>query len=163
MEFRKFEFLKMDKEKEAEQKITNLADRLHDEWRVSRFRKETGDCEPRTKITKDKLWSEAHGGATEVDIANTRYEDLPSDWQAENKASAEVAVAEVEKAIATGVSLDDSFLELASSVLHNKWLERNASWASEEQKKPYMDLSEREKEKDRVIIRKAIEICAREK
>ena len=79
----------------------------------------------------------------------------------ENKTSAEFAVAEVEKAIEADTSLDESFIEAASSVLHDKWLERNGSWAPPEQNKPYPELSEEEKEKDRVIIRKAVEVCGK--
>lgn len=45
--------------------------------------------------------------------------------------------------------------ELAS-LLHDAWLERNGSWAPAEQNKPYSELSE--EEKDRVIIRKGVEI-----
>ncbi|MBU3964994.1 hypothetical protein KKG29_02385 [Patescibacteria group bacterium] len=97
----------------------------------------------------------------EVDIANTPYEGLPSEWQGENKISAEVAVTEVEKAIESGVPLDESFIEAASSTIHDKWLERNGSWSPPEQNKPYAELSEEEKEKDRVIIRKAVEICSK--
>ena len=40
----------------------------------------------------------------------------------------------------------------------DKWLERNGEWASEEQKKPFVELSKEEKEKDRAQVRKAIEI-----
>ena len=69
-----------------------------------------------------------------------------------------MAIAEVEKAIKNNLALDDSFLELASSVLHDKWLERNGSWAPPEQNKPYSELSEEEKEKDRVIIRQAMKL-----
>ena len=67
-------------------------------------------------------------------------------------------MAEVEKAIASGEVLDKGFLESASLALHDKWLERNGSWAPAEQKRPYLSteqetgLSEEEKEKDRVII-----------
>lgn len=162
MEFEKIKSIQeAGKENNMEQKINNLASLLHDEWRAPRFRKENGNYEPRIKGAKDKEWSEDHNNATEVDIANTRYEDLPSDWQAGNKASAIVAVEEVEKAMMAGIPLDDLFLESASSVLHDKWLERNANWASGEQKKPYAELSGEEKEKDRVIIRKAIEICSK--
>ena len=134
-----------------------MTSQLHDEWRQSRWREEGGDYEPRVKQTKDQEWSKKNNGATEVDIANTSYEDLPSDWQAENKASASVAITEVEAAIRDGRELDDAFIEEASSTLHDKWLERNGSWAPPEQNKPYADLTEEEKEKDRVIIRKAIE------
>ncbi len=97
----------------------------------------------------------------EVDIANTPYEGLPSEWQVENKLSAKVAVNEVEKTIEAGTPLDESFVEAASSTFHDKWLERNGSWAPPEQNKPYSELSEEEKEKDRVIIRKAVEVWSK--
>ena len=129
---------------------------LHEEWRAPR-KKEDGTFEPRMKKTKDQVWSQAHGGVEDVDIANTPYDQLPEDWKGENKISAEIAVKEIFKASAEGRDLDKKFVEEASSVLHDKWLERNGGWASEEQKKPYAELSEEEKEKDRVIIRKAIE------
>ncbi|TSC93127.1 MAG: hypothetical protein CEN89_242 [Candidatus Berkelbacteria bacterium Licking1014_7] len=57
-----------------------------------------------------------------------------------------------------GKPLDESFVEEASSKLHDAWLERNGEWAPEEQKKPYEELPEDEKEKDRAQVRKAIEI-----
>ena len=151
----------MGEQNEAEQKVANLGSQLHDEWRAPRYREDSKDYEPRVKKTKDQLWQIAHEGKTEVDIANTSYEELPEDWKGENKASAEVTVTEIEKAVQAGVELDDAFVENASSVLHDKWLERNSSWASEEQKKPYAELSEEEKEKDRVIIRKGIEMYAK--
>jgi len=145
---------------ETEQRIINLGSELHDIWRKSRWQEETKDYEPRIKKTADQAWSQAHGGAVEVDIANTLYAELPNDWQAENKASAEVAVTEVEKALKSAIALDESFVESASSVLHDKWMERNRSWAPSEQNKPYSELTEEEKEKDRVIIRQAIKVCS---
>ena len=151
----------MGEKKETEQRVTILASELHDEWRKPRWREESKDYEPRIKKTKDQAWSQAHNGEVEVDIANTPYEKLPSDWQIENKASAEAAIIEVEKAIKGGVALDESFVESASSTLHDKWLERNGNWAPPEQNKPYSELTEEEKEKDRVIIRQAIEVCSK--
>jgi len=144
--------------KETEERIKSLGSQLHEEWRKPRYREDSKDYEPRIKKTKDEAWSQAHGGAVEVDIANTPYEGLPSEWQGENKISAEVAITEVEKAIKVGTPLNESFIEAASSTLHDKWLERNGSWAPVEQNKPYAELSEEEKEKDRVIIRKAVEV-----
>lgn len=85
---------------------------------------------------------------------------MPSDWQAENRASAEVAITGVEVALRAGRQIDDAFIEEASSALHDKWLERNGRYAPPEQNKPYSELTKEEKEKDRVIIRKAIEACA---
>ncbi|TAN58365.1 hypothetical protein EPN15_01385 [Patescibacteria group bacterium] len=138
------------------QKSANIASQFHDEWRQSRWRKKT-EIMNRVKRTNDHEWSKKNNGDTEVDIANTSYEDLPSDWQAENKASAEVAITEVEAAIRDGRELDNAFIKEVSSTLHDKWLERNGRWAPPEQNKPYAELTDEEKEKDRVIIRKAIE------
>lgn len=137
-----------------QQLIAEVGSTLHDEWRAPR-KKEDGSFEPRVKKTKDEAWAQSHG-TQEVDIANTSYKDLPEDWKGENKISAEVAVAEIYKV--GGKNLDDAFVDSASAVIHEKWLERNGSWAPAEQNKPYAELSEEEKEKDRVIVRKAIQI-----
>lgn len=142
--------------KKQEALIAKLGSLLHDEWRAPR-KKEDGTFEPRLKKTKDQVWAEKHG-VSEVDIANTDYIDLPDDWKGENKISAEIAIGEVYKTIKNGQELDDEFVESASSIIHEKWLGRNASWAPAEQNKPYAELSDEEKEKDRVIVRKAIEI-----
>ena len=76
--------------KEMKKNTEELASQLHDAWREPR-KQEDESFEPRIKKTKDKEWIKLHG-KDEVDIANTNYENLPSDWQAENKASAEVAM-----------------------------------------------------------------------
>jgi len=136
--------------------VTQLGSLLHEEWRASR-KQQDGTFEPRARKTKDQAWSEKHG-ADEIDIANTDYANLPEDWKGENKISAEVSMEEIYKAIENGQELNEDFVEQASEVIHAKWLERNGSWAPAEQNKPYAELSEEEKEKDRVIIRKAVEI-----
>ena len=41
----------------------------------------------------------------------------------------------------------------AASEIHDKWLERNGSWARDDQKVPFAQLSEEEKNKDRDQIR----------
>ena len=157
---------------EIEVKIENLASQLHDEWRQPRYREETKDFEPRVKGTKDELWSLAHDGKKEVDIANTDYRDLPSDWQAENKVSAQVALEALDL---PGVRMPgqeehrydpDAMgfdIERASAYVHEKWLERNGAWAPAEQNKPYEKLSEEEKQKDRIIVEKAIELWKKER
>ncbi|PIR05512.1 hypothetical protein COV56_02355 [Candidatus Kuenenbacteria bacterium CG11_big_fil_rev_8_21_14_0_20_37_9] len=89
---------------------------LHDEWRKPRLK--DGLYESRVKKTKDQDWIKAHRGTDEVDIANTDYINLPSDWQAENKASAEVAVDEVLKN--KEKNFDNSFIEAVSAVVHEK-------------------------------------------
>ncbi len=136
--------------------VTQLGSLLHDEWRAPR-KKEDGTYEPRPKKTKDQEWAKNHG-TEEVDIANTDYANLPEDWKGENKISAEIAMEEIYKALENGQELDDAFIEQASAVIHEKWLERNKDWAPAEQNKPYGELSEEEKDKDRAIIKKAIEI-----
>lgn len=136
----------------TESLVAIVGSELHDEWRAPR-KKEDSTFEPRIKKTKDEKWVASHE-ADEVDIANTAYDQLPEDWKGENKISAQIAIDEVLKA---ETDLNAEFIEHASSILHDKWLERNGSWAPEDQKKPYARLSEEEKEKDRVIVRKAIE------
>ena len=142
---------------QKQQMVTELGSLLHDEWRAPR-KIEDGTFEPRVKKTKDEAWRAAHGGAEEVDIANTSFAELPTDWQGENRAAAEVAMDEVFRAVEGGRDLDDSFIEEASASVHDKWLERNGAWAPEDQKKPFGELAEEEKEKDRVQVRKAIDI-----
>lgn len=152
-----------------DEKTGELASLLHDEWRESR-KKEDGTYNPQVKVlvtTEDgkEKWFNADKvppTAKELkrpDIANTDYENLDPYYQGENKISAEVAMGEVYKN--RNVINDanrEAFIEGASNVMHIKWLERNGSWAPPEQKLPYAELSEEEKEKDRVIIIKAIEI-----
>ena len=139
-----------------QQLVTQLGSLLHDEWRAPR-KQADGSFEPRMKTTKDETWAAAHG-TSEVDIANTSFAELPSDWQGENRAAAEVAMGELFRQVEAGGLLDDSFVEQAAAAVHDKWLERNASWAPAEQNKPFGELSEEEKEKDRVQVRKAIEL-----
>lgn len=138
------------------QLVTKLGSLLHEEWRAPR-KQADGTFEPRVKGTKDETWKAAQG-KTEVDIANTSFADLPADWQGENLAAAEVAMNEVFSAVENGGLLNAAFVEKASAAVHNKWLKRNGAWAPAEQKKPFGELAEDEKEKDRAQVRKAIEI-----
>jgi len=109
------------------------------------------------KKTKDQDWINRHG-TEDIDIANTSYGELPEDWKGKNKISAEVAISQVYVAISQQKELNDSFIENASSVIHDKWLERNKDLTPTEQYRPYSELSEEEKDKDRTIIKKAIKV-----
>ncbi len=135
-----------------------VASQGHARWQ-KQWHDDNGN-KPRIKKTKDEVWIAAHGGITEVDIAATNYVDLPADWQEENRLSAEVAVSYV-LAGATWwrrlFGFGRQFVEAGSAIVHVKWLERNGEWAEEHQKLPYHELNEIEKEKDRVIIRNAID------
>jgi len=155
-----FEKISNNNEK-LEEMIIKLGSELHDEWREPR-KQEDGSYEPRIKVTKDEEWINKNK-KSEVDIANTSFENLPSDWQGENKIAAEIAMQEVFNAVEVNQELDEEFIEKASNVIHEKWLERNGEWASEEQNKPYAELDEEEKDKDRAQIKKAIEIFNKNK
>jgi len=132
-----------------------IASELHEEWRKTRLL-DDGNYDPRVKKTKDEEWIAVHGGVDEVDIANTPYVDLPADWQAENKAAAEVVVG-----ILVGrngeVDLNDTEVRNATgSAIHSAWLERN-SWATGgELDVPFDDLPEVEKSKDIDQVRVAL-------
>ena len=142
---------------ELKQELVNkLGTLLHDEWRAPR-KQEDGSYEPRMKKTKDDEWIKKHG-TDDVDIANKSFVELPLDWQRENRLAADVAMTEVFSAVDNGELFDENFIEKASSEIHIKWLERNGQWAPEEQNKPYAELSEEDKNKDRDQIKKAIEL-----
>ncbi|HSA59847.1 MAG TPA: hypothetical protein VLJ37_09205 [bacterium] len=136
-----------------------VAGAFHEDWR-SQYAREPRERDPETgrpvrwKTTKDADWIARHG-TDRVDIARTRYEDLPAEYQAENKASADVAVGEIYKAVGQGRVLDDAFVETASALVHERWLERNP-WAPDDQKVPYDRLTEIEKDKDRAVVRRAL-------
>ena len=91
------------------------------------------------------------------DIANMDYKDLPEKFKFENKVSAEVAVDQIEKRIKSGKAVNAKFIDEASDIIHQEWLKRNGSWASEEQKKPFSQLSKIEADKDRIIAQRAID------
>jgi hypothetical protein len=136
--------------------IAAVASAAHEDWRTQ-YKATNGDT-PRVKKTKDTAFNER--GITEVDIAALSYSELPSDWQAENKAGATCAVDCVLAALEAGRELDDSFIEEASATQHDDWLTRNGEWAPDEQKRPYSELSEDDKEKDRFFVKQAIAATA---
>jgi hypothetical protein len=140
--------------------VATIAGHLHDTWRSPRAL-EDGTYEPRIKPTTDQAWIESHG-TDQVDIANTSYEELPSDWQLENKESAAAALMAVYKIAFYGEGRYGErnflsfkhFVEWASSEVHDAWLDRSGQGAPPEQNLPYEKLSDDEKEKDRAIVQK---------
>jgi hypothetical protein len=147
-------------ENPKEQNILELGSAFHEEWREGR-KQEDGSYEPRMKITKDEKWI-SENGTDQIDIANTLFENLPEDWQKENKVAAEVVMNEIFDAKENDEKINEDFIENASSVVHEEWLKRNGDWAEEEQKKPYIELSEEEKDKDRAQVIKGLEIANKE-
>jgi len=117
--------------KKASAQVNQIAGKLHEKWCRDR------GYAPRLKTTAD---------GKEIDIANLDFEDLPPKWQRENLAAAE-SVLDIMK---SHPGIDT---ESAANLVHVGWLQRNRDWASPDQKKDYEDLSEKEKEKDRVVVR----------
>ncbi len=150
---------KMRKRENLKRKLSlSMASDLHEAWRKTRLRKD-GTFEPRMKKTKDQAWIEKHG-TNEVDIANCTFEELPSDWQYENLEAAKVAVNEVFDDVMTGKEISHDRIEEMSSRVHDAWLGRN-SWVYDPEygnpvlAKPYEELPEEEKAKDREQINQA--------
>ena len=100
-----------------------------------------------------------------MDIANTKFEDLPSNWQYENLEVARVVIDLVYDKIVAGEEITPEMVEEMSSVVHEAWMKRN-SWEKENRPHlfvPYSELPEEEKAKDRDQILQAIEIIKSEK
>lgn len=136
-------------DKEAiELTATAIAAQLHEDWRKTRLQ-EDGSYEPRLKSTSDQEWIAAHGDVSEVDIANTSFEDLPADWKAENAAAGEVVATELIIMQRNGTEMTPEKVEEISAKVHDKWLERNTWAKGGELDVPYADLPEDEKAKDR--------------
>ena len=132
-----------------------LGSDLHEAWRAGR-KKEDGTFEPRIKKSKDEAWNMAHG-TDEVDIANTPFEQLPSNWQYENLEAAKVAINLVYDKIMAGESITPFELEQMASVVHEEWLKRNSwaydpSYSDSKLAVPYELLSQEEKDKDKVQV-----------
>ena len=112
--------------------------------------------------SEDKEWNMGHWTDV-VDIANTKFEDLPSNWKYENLEAAKVAVDLVYEKIVNREKIDSKMIEEMSKIVHEKWLERNGvQWSFENQRVAYQNLSEEEKAKDRVQIELAIQIVKSE-
>lgn len=108
--------------------IKSVASALHEDWRKTRLN-EDGTYEPRLKTTKDESWIASHNGATEVDIANTEFSELPSDWQAENQAAAGVVVDLLNELDGQVDLTNEEQRNNIGDAIHSAWLQRNV-WAS---------------------------------
>lgn len=141
-------------ELEAEAKaIATLGSVFHDSWR-SRHRRPDGSYAPQPRATTDQAWMEVHG-VREVDIANTSFEDLPADWQAENRAAAGVIVG-ILKEYNGNVDLNDPAIRAAvGEKIHAAWLSRNKRAWGGELDVPFAELPAEEQEKDLDQIRAA--------
>jgi len=99
-----------------------------------------------------------------VDIRALTFEKLPLVWQKENADAGKVAIDLTFEKVLNGEEFD---LEELSAKVHEAWLSRpNNSWAIEyqsEESKPYAELSEPLKAKDRRHIELALELLEKVK
>jgi len=137
----------------------DLASDLHENWRLTRL-KEDGTYEPRMKKSKDEEWNKKHN-TDDVDIANTTFAELPSNWQYENLEAAKVVIELVYDKLVYGKQITLEDFEKMASVVHEKWLSRNNWVYGKEDGNPTLAVSydllpKEEKEKDREQIDLAI-------
>lgn len=126
--------------------VAALAGAFHEDWRKTRLQ-EDGSYEPRIKATKDEAWIAARG-TDQVDIANSTYGELPSDWQAENKAAAEVVVDVLDEANGSVDLSNEEHRVYVGSKIHDAWLSRNEWAAGGELDVPFTQLPPAEQAKD---------------
>ena len=129
-----------------------LASALHEDWRKTRLQ-EDGSFEPRVKATKDETWIAAHG-TDQVDIANTLFPELPTDWQAENQAAAETVVDVLAEAGGQVDLFDQEHRDYVGTRIHDAWLSRNDWAAGGELDVPFSQLppAEQTKDLDQMVI-----------
>lgn len=132
-----------------ERLVQIVAAQAHEVWR-EHWRREHGDA-PRSKQTRDRAWIAAHG-TDHVDIAAASFGELPADWQEENQRNAEVSVDGVIASVTAGLPLDTARIESLAAMVHAAWLTRNGSWAPPHQRRPYAELDESDKERDRIVV-----------
>ncbi len=152
----------LNKNFDMEKIVKKIAWIFHENWRKSRIDK-NGVCEPIMEKSEDEKWTKKHWTEM-VDIANTKFEDLPKNWQRENLEAAKVAVELVYKRVMSWEEITSEMIEEMANVVHIKWLERNwIEWSFENQRVDYENLSAEEKAKDRAQIELTIQIIKSEK
>jgi len=115
-------------------KVMQFSAKAHYEWR-KQYVKSNGNV-PRIKKNSD---------GTEGDI-NVPFHKLHPDWQRENIAAGHAALEAVKK--------HPHDTEKAAEHVHKEWMKRNPKADyNADQHKPYSELPEAEKEKDRVHVR----------
>lgn len=121
------------KESSDDDIVTKFASHAHEEWRKGHEKRGGG---PRIKKNSD---------GTEGDI-NVPFHKLHPDWKKENLAAGRAALNAHNK--------HPHDEEKAAEHVHNEWMKRNPKeeW-NKHQHKPYKDLPEEEKEKDREHVR----------
>jgi hypothetical protein len=87
-----------------------------------------------------------------VDILNMEYNELPSDWAYENRATAQIACSYVLGGLRRKRLFNQNFIDEIAEIIHIQWMIRNKHHASKELMVPYANLTEIEKDKDRKAV-----------
>jgi hypothetical protein len=98
------------------------------------------------KQTTDADWAQTNGVGS-VDIANTPFDRLPADWQAENRDAASVLM----ELLTTHPARDPGNAQqrhAAGAAIHRAWLSRNTWAAGGALDVPFDDLPHDEQDKD---------------
>ena len=141
--------------------IQKIASVFHEEWRKNRLENDDS-YKPMIEKSEDEERNLIHW-TDMVDIANTKFEDLPSNRKYENFEAAKVVVDLVYDSILEWKEFSLEEIDRMSKIVHKKWLKRNGiQWSFENQRVDYEKLSDEEKEKDRVQIKLAIQIIKSE-
>ncbi len=141
--------------------IQKIASVFHEEWRKNRLEKDDS-YKPMIEKSEDEERNLIHW-TDMVDIANTKFEDLPSNRKYENFEAAKVVVDLVYDSILEWKEFSLEEIDRMSKIVHEKWLKRNGiQWSFENQRVDYEKLSDEEKEKDRAQIKLAIQIIKSE-
>ena len=141
--------------------IGKVASAFHEKWRESRLQTD-GKYKAMIEKSEDEEWNMGHW-TNVVDIANTKFEDLPSNRKYENFEAAKVVVNLVYEKVINWEKVNSKMIEEMSKIVHEKWLKRNWVQGSfENQRVDYENLSEEEKAKDRAQIQLAIKIIKSE-
>jgi hypothetical protein len=133
----------------------SMASDLHEGWRASR-QLDDGTYDPRIKKSNDESWNAIHG-TDEVDIANSSFKELPSNWQYENLEAAKVVINLVYDRIVNGETFTPEEIEDMAAIIHEEWVKRN-DWVKDPNNGnpilagSYEQLPEEEKEKDKKQI-----------
>jgi len=138
--------------------VAILASEFHEGWRGD-FAQPDGSFTSRIKVYAElpdgtcKWYNEADvpADATEhkrQDIANTAYHELDPDWQAENKAAAEVVVAPLAEAAGRLDLTDPAHRSYVGGRIHDAWLERNGHARGGALGVPFDELDPKQQQKD---------------
>jgi len=142
--------------------IQKVASAFHEKWRENRLQND-GNYKSMIEKSEDEEWNIEHWTDV-VDIANTKFEDLPLNRKYENLQAAQVVVNLVYDKVVNWEEINSEMIEEMSKIVHEKWFERNGKqWSFENQRVEYENLSEEEKTKDRVQIQIAIQIIKSER